>query len=225
MTDDRDGIFSGDCPVGIVRRWLAEAVETEPEEANAIALATVDSTGLPNVRMVLLKEIEDNAFIFYTNYTSKKAQEIDEPSSGDRGISLTIGDSVIPNSSSSACKAAFVMHWKSLHRQVRVRGLVSKVESEKSEAYFASRARDSRVGAWASYQSQPLRCRDDIEARIKEISDTHKEINRPNFWGGYRIKPLEIELWANGPNRVHDRFQWRRDDIVDRHWRVQRLNP
>ncbi|MEM7303861.1 MAG: pyridoxal 5'-phosphate synthase, partial [Pseudomonadota bacterium] len=127
---DRSGIFAGDDPIVLTRQWLAEAEKSEPNDANAIALSTVDPEGLPNVRMVLLKDIEDDAFIFYTNYTSVKAEEL-----------------------VSAGKAAFLFHWKSLRRQIRVRGIISKEEGAKADAYFASRSVKSRLGAWASDQS------------------------------------------------------------------------
>ena len=133
---DRTGIFAGDDPFAIARSWLAEAEASEINDPNAIALASVDSDGLPNVRMVLLKEIEANAFVFYTNYTSKKGRELE-----------------------ASGKAAFVMHWKSLRRQIRVRGLVSREEGPAADAYYASRSLKSRLGAWASQQSEPLSSR------------------------------------------------------------------
>ena len=136
---DRTGIFAGDNPFDLARAWLAEAQESEPNDPNAIALSTVDIHGLPNARMVLLKEIEDASFVFYTNYGSAKAQELD-----------------------GAQKAAFVMHWKSLRRQIRVRGHVSKESGPQADEYFASRSLKSRIGAWASKQSQPLNSRAEL---------------------------------------------------------------
>lgn len=133
MTVERDGIFAGDDPFAIARRWLGEAEAVEPNDPNAIALATVDPDGMPNVRMVLLKEIEASAFVFYTNYESQKAQELE-----------------------TAGKAAFVLHWKSLRRQIRVRGNISREDGPQADEYFASRSLKSRLGAWASRQSQPL---------------------------------------------------------------------
>ncbi|MDE3122236.1 MAG: pyridoxamine 5'-phosphate oxidase [Paracoccaceae bacterium] len=199
---DRDGIFAGDDPFAIARRWLAEAEPQELNDPNAIALATVDASGLPNARMVLLKEIEDAAFVFYTNYGSAKAQEID-----------------------ATGKAAFVMHWKSLRRQVRVRGLVSREEGPQADAYFASRSLKSRLGAWASQQSRPLASRTTLLAEVAKITAT-KGPNppRPPFWGGFRIQPLEIEFWADGAFRLHDRFRWRRETLEDA-WEISRLNP
>ncbi len=200
--EKRSGIFAGDDPIAIARRWLGEAESSEPNDPNAIALSTVDADGMPNVRMVLLKEIEDKAFVFYTNYTSQKAQEIDQ-----------------------AGKAAFVMHWKSLRRQVRVRGLVSKENGPSADAYYASRSLQSRLGAWASHQSSPLKSRATLLAEVAKVTAS-KGPNppRPPFWGGYRIVPTEIELWADGAFRLHDRFVWRRENEGS-NWAVSRLNP
>ena len=198
----RGGKFAGQDPFEIARGWLAKAEKSEPNDANAIALATVDADGLPNVRMVLLKAIEADGFVFYTNYGSAKAVELD-----------------------ASGKAAFVMHWKSLRRQVRVRGLVERVEGEAADAYFASRSLKSRLGAWASHQSQPL---DSRAALMKRVAALTTELGpnppRPPFWGGYRIRPLEIEFWADGAFRLHDRFRWSRGSESEP-WRVTRLNP
>ena len=199
---DRDGIFAGDDPFVIARTWLAEAEATEPNDPNAIALATVDPEGLPNVRMVLLKEIEDNAFVFYTNYGSAKAQEIE-----------------------SGHKAAFVMHWKSLRRQIRVRGTVTREEGPQADAYYASRSLKSRIGAWASKQSQPLSSRGALMKEVAVItSQKGTKPERPPFWGGYRIAPVEIEFWADGAFRLHDRFRWICGSGTSS-WTVTRLNP
>lgn len=199
---DRGGIFAGEDPFQLARDWLAEAEGAEPNDPNAIALATVDATGLPNVRMVLLKEIEADAFVFYTNYGSAKAQEIDQ-----------------------AGKAAFVVHWKSLRRQIRVRGLTSREEGPQADAYYASRSLKSRLGAWASQQSQPLSSRTALMAEVAKITAA-KGPNppRPPFWGGFRLHPLEIEFWADGAFRLHDRFRWRRES-VESAWEILRLNP
>ena len=199
---DRDGIFAGDDPFAIARAWLAEAEPAEPNDPNAIALATVDAAGMPNVRMVLLKEIEDAAFVFYTNYDSRKAAEI-----------------------AQAGKAAFVLHWKSLRRQIRVRGLTSREEGPQADAYYASRSLKSRLGAWASRQSQPLDSRAALMAEVALMTARHG-LNppRPPFWGGIRITPLEIEFWADGAFRLHDRFRWTRAD-AEAPWAVARLQP
>ncbi|WP_417271229.1 pyridoxamine 5'-phosphate oxidase [Celeribacter sp.] len=200
--ETRKGIFAGDNPFEIARAWLAEAEGTEINDPNAIALSTVDPSGLPNVRMVLLKEIADDAFVFFTNYESQKGVEIE-----------------------ASGKAAFVLHWKSLQRQVRVRGPVVRESSAASDAYYASRALGSRIGAWASKQSRPLASKAALmEAAAKEGLKHGLNPKRPDFWGGYRIVPLEIEFWAAGEFRLHDRFQWRRAEI-DAPWGIQRLNP
>jgi pyridoxamine 5'-phosphate oxidase len=199
---DRTGKFAGECPFGIARRWLGEAEKVEANDANAMALSTVDADGMPNVRMVLLKEIEDAAFVFYTNYASAKAVEIEQ--SG---------------------KAAFVMHWKSLRRQIRVRGHVQKEEGPQADAYYNSRSLPSRLGAWASHQSQPLKSRASLMAEVAKVTAT-KRINpdRPDFWGGFRIIPTEMEFWADGEFRLHDRFRWRREN-VESEWQILRLSP
>lgn len=199
---ERTGIFQGDDPFQIVRGWLAEATETEPNDPNAIALSTVDSDGLPNARMVLLKDIEDEAFVFYTNYNSVKGQELE-----------------------ASGKAAFVMHWKSLRRQVRVRGSVSREEGPQADDYFQSRALKSRIGAWASHQSQPLSSREALVAEAAKMGVVHGlSPKRPPFWGGFRIKPVEIEFWADGEFRLHNRFRWSKA-ADDSGWEVTRLYP
>lgn len=198
----RTGIFAGDDPFAIARSWLAEAEGSEPNDPNAIALATVDAEGLPNVRMVLLKEIEDAAFVFYTNYGSAKGQEI-----------------------AQAGKAAFVMHWKSLRRQVRVRGVVTREDGPQADAYYASRSLQSRLGAWASDQSKPLTSRGSLMAEVAKLSLKYgTNPPRPPFWGGFRIVPLEIEFWADGAFRLHDRFRFEREKTGDG-WKISRLNP
>lgn len=199
---ERDGIFAGDNPIEIARNWLAEAEKTEINDPNAIALSTVDPDGLPNARMVLLKDIEDDAFVFYTNYGSKKAQEID-----------------------AAGKAAFVMHWKSLRRQVRVRGVVEKVDGPQADEYFNSRSLKSRLGAIASKQSQPLESRAKLIGEVAVVTAKNGiKPSRPDYWGGYRIRPLEIELWADGTHRLHDRYRWSRVGVDDV-WEICRLYP
>ncbi len=199
---NRSVIFDGVDPLVIAQRWLSEAEAVEQNDANAIALATVDEEGLPNVRMVLLKGIEVDGFVFYTNYQSAKATEID----------LT-------------GKAAFVMHWKSLRRQIRVRGLVTKEDGPQADEYFASRSLPSRIGAWASKQSQPLKSRAALMRDVAKITAS-KGANpkRPNYWGGYRITPLEIEFWADGEFRLHDRFKWEREPSRNS-WIATRLSP
>ena len=201
MTRNTD-IFAGDDPFALAQTWLSEAEATEPNDPNAIALATVDPNGLPNVRMVLLKEIEADAFVFYTNYGSVKAAEIE-----------------------AAGKAAFVMHWKSLRRQIRVRGEVSREDGPQADAYYASRSLQSRLGAWASHQSQPLSSRAQLVAEVAKVTARHGiNPSRPPFWGGFRIRPVELEFWADGAHRLHDRFRWTRDGTTGG-WERQRLSP
>jgi pyridoxamine 5'-phosphate oxidase len=199
---DREGIFAGDDPFAIARRWLGEAEGSELNDPNAMALATVDAHGMPNARMVLLKEIEANSFVFYTNYGSVKAREIE-----------------------AAGKAALVMHWKSLRRQIRARGTVTREEGAQADAYYRSRSLPSRLGAWASRQSQPLESRRALMAEVAKVTVTKGiDPERPPFWGGFRIVPVEIEFWADGSHRLHDRFRWTRGGPTEP-WSIVRLSP
>ena len=203
----RSGIFAGDDPYELARAWLAEAEASEPQDANAMALATVDRTGMPNVRMVLLKEIEKalrrGGFVFYTNFESAKGREIEANE-----------------------VASIVLHWKSLDRQVRARGPVEKVPAKQADAYYASRAYQSRLGAWASKQSRPLASRRTLLAEVAKIAAKYpRKPPRPPFWGGYRIRAVEMEFWSNGDFRMHDRFRWTRMKPDADNWTVQRLNP
>ena len=201
-TMDRSGKFAGENPFEIAKDWMDQAKELELNDANAIALATVDNTGLPNVRMVLLKEIEDNAFVFYTNYESKKGREL-----------IASG------------QAAFVIHWKSLRRQIRVRGSVEKAEGKQADSYFDSRSPQSRVGAIASRQSQVIRDRSVLENWYEQaLKDNGATPSRPSFWGGFRINPVEIEFWADGEARLHDRFRWTRAQNGS-DWSIDSLSP
>ena len=199
---DRGGIFAGDDPFEVARRWLAEAEAAEPNDPSAMALATVDARGLPNARMVLLRGIGPDGFVFYTNYESAKADEIQ-----------------------ATGKAALVMHWKSLRRQIRARGLVSREDGPLADAYYRSRSLPSRLGAWASAQSRPLASRAALMLEVAKVTAT-KGIDppRPPFWGGFRIVPLEIEFWADGAHRLHDRFRWSRSG-PDAPWEITRLSP
>ena len=202
MAADRGGIFAGSDPFAIARAWLAEAEAVEPNDPSAVALATVGEGGLPNVRMVLLKEIEPAAFVFYTNYESVKAREID-----------------------AAGTAAFVMHWKSLRRQVRARGTVAREDGPQADAYYRSRSLPSRLGAWASAQSRPLKSRAALMLEVAKVTATRGiDPPRPPFWGGYRLTPVEIEFWADGAHRLHDRFRWTRP-APGAPWEVVRLSP
>ncbi len=199
---NRKGIFAGDDPFAITRRWLDEASAREPSDPNAAALATVDETGMPNLRVILVKAIEDDAVVFFTNYESRKGREI----------------AVHP-------KVALNFHWKSLERQVRIRGRVERETPQASDAYYRSRALGSRIGAWASRQSQPLASK---AALLKAVARAQAEHglnpSRPPFWGGFRVTPLEFEFWAAGEFRLHDRFRWERAS-PGADWKISRLNP
>lgn len=204
---DRTGIFAGDDPFAIAKAWLVAAEASEINDPNAIALSTVDASGMPNARMVLLKDIEvgqgqGGAFVFYTNYHSQKGLEL-----------------------AHSGKAAFVMHWKSLRRQVRARGMIAREEGPAADEYYASRSLKSRLGAWASRQSEPLNSRGALMAEVAKVTLEHgPNPKRPPFWGGFRLIPLEIEFWADGQFRLHDRFKWSRES-VDMDWKIERLNP
>lgn len=201
------GIFATDDPYALAQAWLTEATATEPNDPNAVALATVDPQGMPNVRMVLLKEIEPDArtggFVFYTNFEGVKGQEL-----------------------AANPRAAMVLHWKSLHRQVRLRGPVEQVAGPQADAYYQSRAYQSRIGAWASRQSRPLASRRALMAEVAKLAAKYP-LNppRPAHWGGFRLRPLEIEFWADGDFRLHDRFRWTRARVDGTGWSVARLHP
>jgi pyridoxamine 5'-phosphate oxidase len=189
-------------PMELFNSWLKEAENKELNDPNAIALATVDSTGLPNVRMVLLKGITDQSFIFYTNYKSVKAEEI-----------------------TSSPKASFLIHWKSIRRQIRVRGFVEKEDGPIADQYFSSRSLDSRIGAWASRQSQIVGSRQELLDSVNRLTvELGANPPRPPFWGGFKITPIEIEFWADGEARLHNRFRWSRSDTKSK-WNVCRLQP
>ena len=195
-------LFAGEEPFTIFRRWLEEARETEINDPDAIALATVDKEGLPNVRMVLLRIIEDDAFVFFTNYGSKKARE-----------------AFLTN------KVAFNIHWKSLRRQIRVRGHVEKEDGIIADKYFSEREVGSQTAAWASKQSETLTDRQELIERWQSYKNQfEKNVGRPDFWGGIRIKPIQIEFWADGQYRLHDRFLWDRG-LGEKSWSVRRLYP
>ena len=190
-------------PFSLFRTWLADAERSEPNDPNAMALATVDETGLPDVRVVLLKGHDEHGFVFYTNETSAKGRELGKTP-----------------------KAALNFHWKSLTRQVRVRGTVEAVSEAESDAYYQSRARISRIGAWASKQSQALESRAVFEQAVVDVERQYGEgpIPRPPHWRGFRVRPLAIEFWHDRPFRLHDRIVFRRA-TPDNAWTKQRLYP
>jgi pyridoxamine 5'-phosphate oxidase len=179
-----------DDPHALFRNWMAEARASEPNDSNACAVATVGADGMPSVRMVLLKGHSEEGFVFYTNRESRKAGEL----AGDP-------------------QAALLFHWKSLRRQVRIEGPVSLVSDTESDAYFASRSRDSQLGAWASDQSRPLDDRARFEARYEAMRRRFEggDVPRPPHWGGYRVTPMRIEFWQDRAHRLHERRLFTRD--------------
>ena len=196
-----EAAFERDEPIGLFVDWLAEARAHEINDSNAMTLATVDADGTPDARIVLLKDVDARGFTFYSNRESAKGVELDASPS-----------------------AALVFHWKSLRRQVRVRGPVEPVSPEEADAYFASRARESRIGAWASDQSRPL---SDRQALIDAVAEQTarfegEDVPRPDRWTGWRVRPLAIEFWRDRPFRLHDRLRFVRAGEA---WRRERLWP
>lgn len=188
-------------PWALFRAWMAQAQASEPNDPNAMALATVDADGLPNLRMVLLKSADETGFVFYTNIGSAKGRELEgQP------------------------KAALLLHWKSLRRQIRARGTVTRVTDEEADAYFRSRPRDSRIGAWASQQSRPLESRFAFEKAIALYGAKYAlgEVPRPPYWTGFRVVPVAMEFWQDRPFRLHDRLAFSRDGDG---WTRTRLYP
>ncbi len=202
------GLTSGDFteenePFALFASWLRDAEKSEPNDPTAVALATVDDHGMPNVRMVLLKGFDEHGFVFYTNFESQKGREV-------------LGQK----------KAAMCFHWKSLRRQVRLRGEVGVVSDAEADAYYASRPRGSRIGAWASKQSRPLEGRFALEKAVAEYTAKYAigEIPRPPYWSGFRIKPISIEFWHDRQFRLHDRVEFRRA-VADGPWEKVRMYP
>jgi pyridoxamine 5'-phosphate oxidase len=192
-----------DEPLRLFKAWFEEAVRSEPADPNAMALATVGADGMPNVRMVLLKDFDERGFVFYTNVDSQKGQEL--------------GDNA---------KAGLVFHWKSLRRQVRIRGAVTTVTETEADAYFASRPRLAQIGAWASKQSSPLESRLAFEKAVALYTAKYAigTVPRPPNWSGYRIVPVSVEFWHDRPYRLHDRVEFRRD-APSASWNKTRLYP
>jgi pyridoxamine 5'-phosphate oxidase len=189
-------------PFGLFARWMQEALKSEPSDADAAALATVDSGGLPDVRIVLVKKFDERGFVFFTNSESTKGREL-----------------------AGNPKAALVLHWKSLNRQVRVRGTVERISERESDDYFARRPRGAQLGAWASQQSRPLESRSVLEAAVARYEKEYAEtVPRPPYWTGYRIAPLAIEFWADRPFRLHDRLVFTRA-APGKPWARERLYP
>ena len=197
------GFTERDDPFNLFAEWLKEAEVKEINDPNAMSLATVDEEGLPNVRMVLLKDFDDSGFVFYTNYQSQKGQEVQ-----------------------SAMKAAINFHWKSLRRQVRVRGVIEKVTDAEADEYFNSRPRDSRIGAWASQQSRPIEGPLALATAVATYTAMYAigNVPRPPHWSGFRVLPLSIEFWHDRPFRLHDRVVFRRADQTSP-WTKAKLYP
>jgi pyridoxamine 5'-phosphate oxidase len=196
-------IERNDGPFALFGAWFTEAEASEPNDPNAMALATVAADGTPSVRMVLLKGFDETGFVFFTNLESRKGEQL-----------------------KANPKAALCFHWKTLQRSVRVEGSVTPVSPAEADAYFATRARSSRIGAWASKQSRPLASRFDLERRIAEYTARFGlgEVPRPPFWSGFRLAPLRIEFWKNGAFRLHDRLVFTRADLAEG-WTIERLFP
>ncbi len=192
-----------DNPLTMFEDWLALAHDQEPNDPSAMSLASVDKDGLPNVRMVLMRRHDDRGFVFFTNFESQK------------GVELL-----------SQKKAAACFHWKSIRKSVRIRGLVEVVSDEEADEYFHSRPVGSRIGAWASKQSRVLEHRFALEKQVAKYTAKFalSKIPRPDYWSGFRIKPLSIEFWSDGKFRLHDRFKFERADL-DQPWTVSRLYP
>ena len=189
-------------PILLFKNWLSEAEKNEIRDPNAMQLATVSKNGMPSVRTVLLKDIIDTSFVFYTNYESRKSNEINE-----------------------TAKGAICFYWKSLNRQVRLTGSINKVSDQVSDKYYQSRSRGSRIGAWASKQSRELESREILMEKVKLLESKYDEdIPRPTFWGGFALKPDEFEFWEDGDFRLHDRFVLK-PTALKNEWIAKRYYP
>ena len=189
-------------PILLFKDWLSQAEKKEIRDPNAMQLATVAKNGMPSVRTVLLKDIINGEFIFYTNYESRKSNEINE-----------------------TAKGAICFYWKSLNRQIRLTGSIKKVSKKVSDEYYNSRSRGSRIGAWASQQSRELESREILMNKVKLLESKYNDdIPRPNFWGGFALKPVEFEFWQDGDFRLHDRFILK-PTTVKNEWIAKRYYP
>jgi pyridoxamine 5'-phosphate oxidase len=201
----RAGLYESDVnqdPIEQFRKWFDEALSANLHEPNAMTLATTTPDGCPSARIVLLKGYDERGFVFYTNHGGRKARELEENP-----------------------RCALVFYWGELERQVRIEGQASRVSKDESDAYYASRPRGSRLGAWASEQSRPIERRDLLEERLRELESEYEgdKVPRPPFWGGYRVEPEAIEFWQGRENRLHDRLLYRRSENAG--WRIERLQP
>lgn len=196
---DRESLLED--PFEQFERWFLEACNSGIEDVNAMVLATADAEGFPGARTVLLKSFDDQGFVFYSNYASRKARDMEQNP-----------------------QATLLVPWLALNRQITVEGHVERVSREESFAYFSSRPRGSQLGAWVSRQSSPLDSRQTLELRLQELEQRYagQEVPLPDFWGGYRVRPRRLEFWQGRPSRLHDRFEYR---DLNGSWQIQRLQP
>ena len=192
-------------PIELFKNWMDDAIKSEPNDPNALALATSDKNEIPSVRMVLLKDFDESGFVFYTNYNSPK--------------SITLKNN--PN-------ASMCFHWKTLLRQIRITGSVSSVSDEEADNYYKSRPYDSRIGAWASQQSQILKSREELLSEIEKFKKKYpneENVPRPKQWSGWRLSPVEIEFWLGGRSRIHERLKYIKKQNQNKDWERVLLNP